>query len=95
MLLAIIFDTLPTISLSLLVGFAGTIVFGPSIDYPGLILNPGVMTTVVGVIGAFIGKIISARAKNPRKTKWAAAIIGLVIGSAIGICLILPYLFID
>jgi len=92
---AILLNSFMTVALTLLVGISITIGWMVIFNdlhvfyfFPLPIGNPGVYATVGAMIGAFAGIMIAIRSETLNRSRFA--VIGLVLGLAIGICQILP-----
>jgi hypothetical protein len=96
--IAVLLDSLTTVSLALLGGIS--VVTGwiaifndPHVVYFLHFVNPGVYATVGAAIGAVAGARIATRAKRPNRSRFVLTAIGLGVGLVIGICQITPVLF--
>jgi streptogramin lyase len=93
---AILLDSFATVALALLGGLFtligwSVIIQDPHVWYEFLFGNPGVSATVGAMLGAFTGILIATRSGTPKRSRFA--VIGFVVGLAIGICQILPAMF--
>ena len=98
--IAILHDCVFPVALALLSGIVITLVWMVIFNDPHLLYfpplpfgNPGLYSTVGATIGAFTGIVSVARTGKPQSSRFL--IIGLVVGSMIGLCQVLPGMFVQ